>query len=303
MPGIILEGGDQRHKRFYGYTNTYKKQQIEDYLRPHLERANDVRNERDTLFKNLTHDLRAISTEIYHEALAARDTARYAKQFRLAEAIDLVLSSQQMMSVRLNIVDYESEPTISGTIEKISVFRKVEKVFLSFQRKLRVKKLTSSFTGTSFSTVSGPDILDIALFVLIENAIKYSPIHGDVVIHILEDDNDISISVESWGPCIAANEKLRIFDRGFRGAAAENSKRESGAGVGLYAASAIIKEHFQGSLTVDQSDQRRAFGGAGFYRTIFRVRLPIAQKVAQFEKPSGRFRRRRIRFTKEFREK
>lgn len=207
-----------------------------------------------------------------------------------------------MMSVRLNIVDYESEPSVSGTIEKISVFRKVEKVFLSFQRKLRVKKLTSSFTGSSFSTVSGPDILDIALFVLIENAIKYSPIHGDVLIDITEDEKHITVKVESWGPCIAANEKARIFDRGFRGAAAENSKRESGAGVGLYAASAIIKEQFQGALTVEQSDQRRSFGGAGFYRTAFKVRLPIGQKAAQFEKPSGRFRRRRVRFTKEFRD-
>jgi K+-sensing histidine kinase KdpD len=281
IPGIIVPSDSRRRRKFPNYAMRFTVQQIESYLRPHLERSEDIRTQRDALFRNLTHDLRAISTEIYHEALAARDMARSARMADLAKSIDLVLSSQQMMSVRLDIIDYESGQSLGGNPTPINVFKKVEKVYLCFEGKMGSKGITSSLTGSSFSTAIGPNILEIVPFVLIENAVKYSPLNEHVIVDVRDHQDKIVTSVTSWGPCIADNERYRIFDSGFRGAAAQRFNQKGGAGIGLYAASTIVKQHFGGRLDVRQGSQRRMFEGANYYETTFILELPIHEKITE----------------------
>jgi signal transduction histidine kinase len=281
IPGILVPNDNRKRRRFPNYAMRFTKQQIESYLRPHLQRAEDIRTQRDSLFRNLTHDLRAISTEIYHEAINARDRARSRGLGDVAGAIDLVLSSQQMMSVRLDIIDYESGQSLGGKPGAVNVFKKVEKVYLCFQSRMRSKSISGSLTGTSFSTTLGPDILEIVPFVLIENAIKYSPRGQEIIVEVRDHNDKIVVSVNSWGPCIADNERQRIFDKGFRGGAAERFKQQGGAGIGLYAAATIAQQHFGGKLDVRQGSTRKNVDGLNYYETKFLIDLPIHERVLQ----------------------
>lgn len=102
-----------------------------------------------------------------------------------------------------------------------------------------------------------------------------------VIVDVHDKEDTIVMSVTSWGPCIADSERYRIFDSGFRGAAAERFKHQGGAGIGLYAASTIAKQHFGGKLDVRQGTIRKNVDGLNYYETAFLLELPIHEKIAE----------------------
>ncbi len=83
---------------------------------------------------------------------------------------------------------------------------------------------------------------------LINNAIKYSPNGGKILITSKQQNKKISVSVKDYGVGIDKKEQRKIFDRFYQ---ASNSMRtyDAGLGIGLYISNEIIKEH-GGRITV-----------------------------------------------------
>jgi signal transduction histidine kinase len=120
----------------------------------------------------------------------------------------------------------------------------------------------------------GPNILDIAPYTLIENAIKYSPENAEIIVRVQDTDAETEVSVTSMGPIFADGEEAKIFDRGFRGRNAKNL-RQNGTGLGLSVASEVIAT-FSGSLSVVQSNEDRMIDGVPYASTTFHFSLPTA---------------------------
>lgn len=79
-------------------------------------------------------------------------------------------------------------------------------------------------------------------FTLIDNAQKYSRQGGHVVLQVVEGASSVDVSVISEGAKLSDEEKLRIFERGYRGAAARQV-HPSGMGLGLYIAQTVAQAH------------------------------------------------------------
>lgn len=77
---------------------------------------------------------------------------------------------------------------------------------------------------------------------LIDNAQKYSRQGGQVTVEVIESEMFLEISVTSEGALLPAEEKARIFERGFRGSAARKV-HPSGMGLGLYIAQTVALGH------------------------------------------------------------
>ena len=110
-----------------------------------------------------------------------------------------------------------------------------------------------------------PDRLERVLSNLVDNAVKYSPDGGTVVMK-LHDDPDtegwVRLSVRDEGIGIPAADLPHIFQRFYRGT--NVAGRISGMGIGLAGSRQIVEQH-GGSLTVESAE------GAG---TTVMVRLP-----------------------------
>jgi signal transduction histidine kinase len=83
---------------------------------------------------------------------------------------------------------------------------------------------------------------------LIQNAIKYSPDGGDIIVSGQVRPTQVIICVRDEGPGIAIEDIPHIFDRFYR--ASEASKTTKGAGLGLYLTKAVIEAH-KGRIWVD----------------------------------------------------
>jgi len=91
--------------------------------------------------------------------------------------------------------------------------------------------LTLTSAGEAHVLADEPT-LRLALVNLLDNAIKYSPPSGPIVVAIRVKDGEVLIEVADNGPGIPAEQAARVFDRFYR-ADPSRSSRAGGAGLGL----------------------------------------------------------------------
>jgi heavy metal sensor kinase len=119
--------------------------------------------------------------------------------------------------------------------------------------------------------VAAPDamadrlVLRQALISLVDNAIKFSPIGGEIRIRIAETSTAAILEVVDSAGGIAPEARARIFDRFFRDA---DSTGAGGAGLGLSIAKGAV-EASGGRLTLEHTDSDGS---------VFRIAMPRAPK-------------------------
>ena len=84
--------------------------------------------------------------------------------------------------------------------------------------------------------------LTVALRNLIDNAIKYSPVKGNVTVSVTSQGSFVDISVADEGPGVSKAETQQIFQKFTRGAAAK-TMNVKGTGIGLTLALEIVRAH------------------------------------------------------------
>lgn len=107
------------------------------------------------------------------------------------------------------------------------------------------------------------DMLGLAVYNLLDNALKYSAPHDAVEVRVREDGRALFIEVADEGAGIPLQEQQRIFDDLYRG---ENARETEGSGLGLALARRVVQLH--GGEIFLRSDPAHGRG------TVFTVRLP-----------------------------
>ena len=101
---------------------------------------------------------------------------------------------------------------------------------------------------------------------LVNNAIKYSPAGGTVMVHVAHEGPHALLTVADQGPGIPAALRERVFDRFFR----NPDQTQSGSGLGLAIVKSVVDRH-GGEVTLGET----AEGGL-----LATVRLPLAMAEA-----------------------
>ena len=88
-----------------------------------------------------------------------------------------------------------------------------------------------------------PEGLRVLLRNLLDNAIKYSPVGGqvDLSLHATPGEGQVLLLVEDSGPGIPAGERQRVFDRFYRSSA--SATQAPGSGLGLAIVKTIAERH------------------------------------------------------------
>lgn len=94
------------------------------------------------------------------------------------------------------------------------------------------------------------------IFVLLDNAVKFSPDQAVVTIKGRRQANYYQLSVTDQGPGIAADQQAHIFDRFYQ---ADKSRSHQGFGLGLSIAAAIVKQHHGRIKVTSQPGQGASF--------------------------------------------
>ena len=115
-----------------------------------------------------------------------------------------------------------------------------------------------------FPTITGDrDLLLLAVYNLVENALKFTSAADSIEVRAMEDGRSIVIEVADSGTGIPSEDLSKIFDELYRGS---NARGTEGSGLGLALVHRIVTLH-QGGVGV-RSSQTESRG------TVFTVRLP-----------------------------
>jgi two-component system OmpR family sensor kinase len=115
-----------------------------------------------------------------------------------------------------------------------------------------------------FPTITGDrDLLLLAVYNLVENALKFTSTDDSIEVRALEDGRSIVIEVADSGTGIPSEDLSKIFEELYRGS---NARGTEGSGLGLALVHRIVTLH-RGGVGV-RSSQAEPRG------TVFTVRLP-----------------------------
>lgn len=152
--------------------------------------------------------------------------------------------SSLMISNRFSFFDSVLNPELSvGTTYPAVVFKKFDKIrriLKGYMRKnVRISLETPVQSDYRFAVYPTFETL---LFIILENAIKYSPEGNTVHVLFEECDERLDVRITSTGPYCTENEIVQLSEKGFR---AENAvmATQSGQGFGLHFAKEICALH------------------------------------------------------------
>ena len=174
---------------------------------------------------------------------------------RLEKLIEDLLDVTKINSgqIDLNIAAFHFSDALTNSIVNVQLTAPKHDILLE-------NAIDLFYTGDQFR-------IEQVLINLLNNAIKYSPDAGQVIVRAKIEADNLLISVEDFGIGIAREDIDQLFQRFYR--VSKVAMNFQGVGLGLYIASEIIKKHNGTFSTTSEI-------GKG---SIFSLSLPLSPQV------------------------
>jgi two-component system OmpR family sensor kinase len=221
--------------------------------------------ERRRFLQRLDHELKNPLTGIrLGLANLASEPPAAARQDALASAEAEVLRLSRLTSDLRKLADLETRPLEHEPVDAAELLGEVVAVAQE-QPTAERRKLTLLLPQAPWPVPSIPgdrDLLFLALFNLLDNALKFTRAGDTVEVRAFDDGSWVVIEVADTGPGIPEDEMPRVWDELYRG---RGARGVPGSGLGLALVRAIVERH-GGHVAI------RSRLGQG---TVVRVRLPV----------------------------
>ena len=216
-------------------------------IKEQLAQLKENDNLRRELVSNISHDLRTplsamqgyLETLIIKgEALSEEERDRYLK---IARRHVVRLGSLIGDLFELSKLDSAS---VTPQLESFSVPELVQDIAQEFQLQAEKKNITLSLnldTNSAF-TIGDIGLIQRVLENLVRNAIRFTPVGGEVTLSISERPQSVAVAVSDTGAGIPDNEISHIFDRFYRSDQGNGSRSDS-SGLGLAIVKKILDLH------------------------------------------------------------
>lgn len=128
-----------------------------------------------------------------------------------------------------------------------------DNVLTDFQEQIAKKGITVHVKyAESVELVVPKKMLRRILDNLVSNAIKYSPINGEIVIKVLKDGGSVTLAVSDYGAGFSEDDKMKVFKK-FMKLSARPTAGESSNGLGLYIVHQLVVQ-LNGTITLESEE-------------------------------------------------
>lgn len=206
------------------------------------ERDKELNEKKLSFFTNISHEFRTPLTLIINPIK------------------DLLQHSTGSDKNDLNII-YRNARRLLGLVDHLLMFRKAESesdslkvtrlnftmlcqdVYQCFMHQAKVKNINYSFNHDAgdIELYADREKIEIVLFNLISNAIKFTPDNGKIDVNLKQDGDLVLLEVSDNGRGIAAGIGEKLFDKYYQ--IKDKSSLKTGFGIGLYLVKTFIAQH------------------------------------------------------------
>ncbi|HEU5383024.1 MAG TPA: HAMP domain-containing sensor histidine kinase [Ktedonobacteraceae bacterium] len=229
--------------------------ELRSELQASLEREWRKQEEMRTMIAALSHDLRTPVTIIqgHIESLVRTDAGEKRNQ-RLERYLPVLESSSQRMTRLLN------DMLLVSSLEEASFVIQPQPVQLAeaLERKAAMYRLQAATHEIAFSyghenrdpsaNGPGPVLLDLhrleqVLDNLFENAMRYTPAHGQISLTCTQQPDLLFFVLRDTGCGIAPADLPHVFEKFYHGQARPDEKARKASGLGLYTCKLLVERH------------------------------------------------------------
>ncbi len=224
---------------------------------------------RKDFVNTVSHDLRSPLTAIlgYVELIERAGSVNPQQSEFIKRVKSSVHTTTDLINDLLNLgrVEVGMMDELTSLDMKVIVAQAMEALQTQVQEKKQILKLAEA--GPLSPVLGSRTQLTQLVTNLISNAIKYTPVGGEIRVLLREEQNQLILHVADTGPGIPLEEQERIFEKFYR---ASNAPADvQGTGLGLAIVKTIVENH-RGRIWVDSKL------GEG---SVFTVVLPLAKQA------------------------
>ena len=213
-----------------------------------LERLSDAFEVQRQFTANAAHELRTPLALIQVQLDLYNSTQHPGNDVDTLQTIRMVTEQNGRLSKMVKTLLDMSELQTVGRDEKIIVDALVDEVLADLEP-LAQEKSIKLIGKCKAATMVGSDILIYRLvYNLVENAIKYNHLGGQVTVTAYQKEKQVYLSVADTGSGIPEELRERVFEPFFR-VDKSRSRELGGVGLGLALVREIVRVH-DGSITV-----------------------------------------------------
>lgn len=235
----------------------YQTIKLTDILKAKNRRIENDRNEIKSLISDIAHQLKTPLTNLkmYGELLNDKSLSEDERN----EFFQVILSSLDRLTFLVESMIKMSRLE-SGVIQIRAKKNNLNDLILTVigqvQRKAKDKNIVIKLLEKNKIEINcDKRWISEALLNILDNAVKYTGINGEIEIVVQSYDMFSRIDIKDNGIGIAEEELPKIFSRFYRG---KNTMEIEGIGIGLYLAREIITKH-NGYIKVDSSSEGTMF--------------------------------------------
>ena len=241
------------------------------------EAEKKIKQEIDQL-NDTIHEVRKINNQIKANTL---DLSKFIKSLEFDDShieklinntLKTLEANTSLLSIRMDAYDLMCNPDSANEDLEITmnVYSKVEKVYKCLYSSRKAKDLNIELIGNSNKGFRLRNSMELAFFIIIENAIKYSPIGADINITFTDETDYLEVKFENWGISPKQEELPKLIKRGYRSQIISETTNIQGNGYGLYLLNQICLSN-NVSYRIETPNKSRQFDGISY--NIFSLTL------------------------------
>ncbi len=256
----------------------YEKERLEhEKERVINEKEKELNEKRLSFFTNISHEFRTPLSLIINPVKDLIEKSGNRSSEDIEELGFIHRNARRMLSLIDQLLLFRKADAGFDhiRISKLNFYDLCREVYLCFTQQAASRQILYElvFKNEALEIYADRGKLEIVLFNLISNALKYTPSGGKVYIEVTETANDVLVKVEDTGSGVPADAGDQLFDR-FYQAVRKDDSGKPGFGIGLFLAKQFTDLH-NGQLSYTS----KLGVGTSFYLTLLKGQSHFSEAI------------------------
>ena len=238
-----LAGGDfSTRMRYSGLAKKNPAfRELTDSFNALAEELENTQMLRSDFVNNFSHEFKTpiVSIAGFAKLLRRGNLTQPQKEEYLAIIEEESLRLASMATNVMNLTKVENQ-TILTDLTTFNLSEQIRSCVLLLEEKWSKKELDMDLEFEEYGIRANEELLKQVWINLFDNAVKYSPSHGEIKVRIQDKAETLAVSITNYGPDIPADKIGKIWGKFYQ---ADESHASQGNGIGLAVVKQVVQLH------------------------------------------------------------
>ncbi|MBE7171296.1 MAG: response regulator [Williamsia sp.] len=249
------------------------------------EQEREINEKKITFFTNISHEFRTPLTLIINPIKDLLKKNQEEQTKPAGEWGTVYRNARRMLSLVDQLLLFRKAESGLDTIKpaKLNLYQLAWEVYLCFTQQAKTKNITYLFecANQDMEVYADREKLEIILYNLLSNALKYTPVDGKISFSVEELSEAFVVNVQDSGSGIPGETGEKLFDKFYKAERSITSSKP-GFGIGLFLVKHFTEQHK--GLIAYKSEEGQ---GAQFTLTLLKGKAHFGEETIVAEQESG----------------